>query len=106
MKVSAIDACHSCHSIYRDGRMHSLTSLCGDDHLIVMAWMWAETESGPTYKYFADHCKAAGLARYLNKANVIFSPKTGPTPIGFPVWDPLAEVLVDSDNEQTQRNRE
>ena len=27
-------------------------------------------------------------------------------PIGVSVWDPLAEVLLGSDNEQTQRNRE
>ena len=73
LKVSAVDACHSKHSIYRDGRLHILTTYDGDNHLIPLAWMWAETESGDTYQWFAEQCILAGLARYLNKASVLFS---------------------------------
>ena len=73
LKVSAVDACHSKHSIYRDGRLHILTTYDGDNHLIPLAWMWAETESGDTYEWFAEQCILAGLARYLGRASVLFS---------------------------------
>ena len=73
MKVSAVDATHSRHHVYSDGRLHILSTYDGDDHMIPLAWMWAETESGDTYQWFAEHCIAAGLGRYLNKASVLFS---------------------------------
>ena len=73
MKVSAVDACHSKHVQYLDGRLHILMTYDGNNQILPMAWMWAETESGDTYEWFAEQCLASGCARYLNKASVVFS---------------------------------
>ena len=68
-----MDAAFSKHSKYRDGYMHLLTTRDGNNKLLVLAVAMCETESGPTYEWFAQQCTAAGLGRYLNKDAVIFS---------------------------------
>ena len=52
MKVSAVDAAFSKHSVYREGYLHLLTTKDGDNKTIALAWAICETESGDTYDYF------------------------------------------------------
>lgn len=73
MKFSAVDACYSRHSMYRQGYLHLLTTRDGNNKVLPLAWAWCETESGPTYEWFAAQCVAAGLGRYLNGKSVIFT---------------------------------
>jgi hypothetical protein len=73
LKFCAVDAAFSKHSKYRDGYMHLLTTRDGNNRLLILAVAVCETESGDTYEWFAEQCKLAGLARYLNKDAVIFS---------------------------------
>ena len=73
LKFCAVDAAFSKHTIYRDGYLHLLTTRDGNNELLILAVAVCETESGPTYEWFADQCKQAGLERYLNGKCVIFS---------------------------------
>ena len=73
MKISAVDACFFKHVIYKDGYLHLLTTKDGNNKTLVLAWCVCETESGDTYKYFAEQCHLAGLSRYLGAASIIFS---------------------------------
>ena len=73
LKFAAVDAAFSKHSLYRDGYMHLLTTRDGNNKLLILAVAVCETESGPTYEWFAEQCKEAGIGRYLNKDAVIFS---------------------------------
>ena len=73
MRFAAVDAAFSKHTVYRDGQLHLLTTRDGDNKTIVLAWAVCETESGPTYEYFAAKCHEAGVSRYLSSAAIIFS---------------------------------
>ena len=73
MRFCALDAAFSKHAIYCDGHLHLLTTRDGNNKIIVLAWALCETESGPTYKWFADQCHAAGIGRYLGQNTVIFT---------------------------------
>ena len=73
MRFSAVDASFSKHTIWRDGYFHLLTTRDGDNRMLPLAWALCETESGDTYKWFAEKCTEAGLSRYLNNASIIFS---------------------------------
>ena len=73
MRFSAVDACFSKHSMYRQGYLHLLTTRDGNNRVLPLAWAWCETESGDTYNWFAQQCYEAGLGRYLNKNSVVFS---------------------------------
>ena len=72
MRFSAVDASFSKHTIWRDGYFHLLTTRDGDNRMLPLAWALCETESGDTYKWFAEKCTEAGLSRYLNNASIIF----------------------------------
>ena len=72
MRFSAVDACHSKHPIYRQGYLHLLTTRDGNNKIMVLAWAICETESGDTYKWFAQQCHDAGLSTYLNRG-IIYS---------------------------------
>ena len=54
MRFCALDAAFSKHIIYCDGHLHLLTTRDGNNKVIVLVWALCETESGPTYKWFAD----------------------------------------------------
>ena len=73
MRFSAVDACYSRHSMYRQGYLHVLTTKDGNNKCLPLAWAFCETESGDTYDWFAQQCYDAGLGRYLNAASVVFS---------------------------------
>ena len=72
MKVSAVDAAFSKHTVYREGYLHLLTTKDGNNKTIALAWAICETESGDTYDYFSTKCHEAGLSRYLS-SGIIFS---------------------------------
>ena len=72
-KFSAVDACFSKHSVYRQGYLHLLTTRDGNNKVLPLAWAFCETESGDTYKWFADQCYDAGIGNYLNLDSVVFS---------------------------------
>ena len=73
MKVSAVDAAFSKHTVYREGYLHLLTTKDGNNKTIILAWAICETESSHTYEYFSNKCHEAGLSRYLSGTSVIFS---------------------------------
>ena len=73
IKFNAIDATYSRHSVYRQGYLHMLSTRDGNNKILPLAWAICETESGPTYEFFADQCHAAGLHRYLTRNSVLFS---------------------------------
>ena len=73
MRFSAVDACYSRHSMYRQGYLHLLTTKDGNNKCLTLAWAWCETESADTYTWFAQQCWDAGLHRYLNEHSVVFS---------------------------------
>ena len=72
--VSAVDACFLKHTHYRSGQLHIISTKDGNNHLLPIAWCVCDTESGPSYQYFADKCKEFGLGDYLNRdKSVIYS---------------------------------
>ena len=73
LKFVAVDAAFSKHSLYRQGFLHLLTTLDGDNNMLILAFAVCETESGSTYTYFAEQCNLAGLSRYLSAESIIFS---------------------------------
>ena len=73
IRFSALDASFSKHAIYTDGCLHVLTTRDSDNRVLPLAWAVCETESGDTYKWFADWCHQAGLSRYLTRASVLFT---------------------------------
>ena len=73
MRFSAVDACYSRHSMYRQGYLHLLTTRDGNNKVLPLVWAFCETESADTYEWFAQQCIAAGLGRYLNNKSVVFS---------------------------------
>ena len=73
MRFSAVDACFSKHTIFRDGYMHVLVTKDGNNHNLPLAWAICETESSATYSWFAEQCWNAGLGRYLNSKSVVYS---------------------------------
>ena len=72
LRFSAVDAAFSKHPIYRQGYLHLLTTRDGNNRVMVLAWAICETESGDTYKWFAQQCRDAGLGTYLNRG-IIYS---------------------------------
>ena len=73
IRFSALDASFSKHAIYRDGCLHILTTRDSDNRVLPLAWAVCETESGNTYKWFADWCHQAALSRYLTAKSVLFT---------------------------------
>ena len=73
IRFSALDASFSKHAIYTDGCLHVLTTRDSDNRVLPLAWAVCETESGDTYKWFADWCNKAGLSRYLTAKSVLFT---------------------------------
>ena len=73
MRFSAVDACYSRHSVFRDGYMHVLVTMDGNNHILPLAWAVCETESSDTYSWFAQQCHDAGIGRYLNAKSVVYS---------------------------------
>jgi len=59
--------------VYRQGYLHLITTRDGNNCILPLAWALCETESGDTYKWFAEQCFLAGLGRYLTKQSVLFT---------------------------------
>ena len=74
MQFSAVDGTFCKHTQYKSGVIHMITTRDGNNEIMPLAWAVCETESGPTYKYFASQCKKYGLDQYLdNKESILYS---------------------------------
>ena len=74
MKFSAADGAHCKHTLYKSGVIHMLSTRDGNNELMPVAWGICETESGDSYRWFAELCINCGLAAYLNnKESLIYS---------------------------------
>ena len=92
MRFSAVDTSFSKHTIWRDGYFHLLTFRDGDNRMLPLAWALCETESGDTYKWFAEKCTEAGLSRYLNNASIIFSDRQKPSETHQRYWIHISRI--------------
>lgn len=68
-----VDAAFSKHHIFQQGYLHLLTMRDGNARQMPLAWAMCETESGPTYEWFALWCKKAGLGHVLAVGTLIMS---------------------------------
>lgn len=68
INFSGIDSTFFKHYHFREGQLMLLVTRDGNNQLVVLAWCICLKENADNYKYFANHCRKAGLGIYLNRA--------------------------------------
>ena len=93
INFSGVDSTFTKHYIFRQGQLMLLVTRDSNNQLLVLAWCTCLKENSANYRYFADHCKKAGLDIYLNrKEQLLYSDRHK----GIPAFE--AEFLCGTAN--------